>query len=53
MNNRKRTKGRIIQSVRIPLFVTKLDKFGSGKSVPNDHPKVGKVIQIKHNPPIK
>lgn len=48
-NNRKRTKGRHIQTVDVPVF-KKIVKDGVTHHVKNDHPKAGNKIQIHHLP---
>lgn len=42
-NNRKRTRGRRIQTIDVPLTIIK-----NGKVIANPHPKAGKQIQIRH-----
>ncbi len=52
MNNRKKTKGRIIQSIVIPKDKTQTIEYGETKVIV-PHPLRGKTIQIKHMPPVK
>ena len=49
MNNRKRTKGRRIQAIDVP---TTVQRTVNGKlvSAPNEHPKSGNTIFVKHLP---
>lgn len=47
-NNRKRTNGRRVQVVEVPLKKI-VWKNGEPHLVNNDHPKAGKVIQIRHD----
>jgi hypothetical protein len=47
---RKQTRGRKIQIINVPEYLYKLDAFGIIRKVKNDHPKAGKVIQVKHKP---
>lgn len=44
-NNRKRTRGRIIQTIKVPTTLIE-----DGVTVINGHPKTGRTIQIKHKP---
>lgn len=48
MNNRKRTRCRKTQTIKVPETVIRKDITGHLKVVPNPHPKAGKMIQIKH-----
>lgn len=48
MNNRKRTRGRKIQAIKVPEMVIRSDGFGVPIVVPNPHKKAGKTIQVKH-----
>ncbi len=45
-NNRKRTRGRKIQVVRVPEW--KGIDYATGKKIPNPHPNAGKIVQIRH-----
>ncbi len=45
MNNRKRTKGRKIQTIIVPKNKTK-----EVDGIKIKHPDAGKIKQIKHNP---
>lgn len=44
-NNRKRTKGRTIQVVKVPEY--KGFDLITGRPKKNDHPNAGKTIQIR------
>lgn len=48
-NNRKRTRGRLIQSIDVPVMIRNKE----GALVRNRHPKAGKQIQVRHEPPPK
>lgn len=48
MNNRKQTKGRVIQVINVPEFITKVDPIRGVYTIPNPHPKAGKKIQVRH-----
>jgi len=44
-NNRKRTKGRLIQAIKVPTNVIRY-----GEVVLNKHKNAGGIIQVKHRP---
>jgi hypothetical protein len=48
MNNRKRTRCRKIQTIKVPETVIRKGLTGKLEVVPNPHPKAGKAIQIRH-----
>ena len=45
-NNRRRTKGRIVQVVTVPKY--KGIDHNTGMLIPNLHPNAGKTVQIRH-----
>ena len=45
-NNRKKTRGRHVQVVTVPLY--KGIDYTTGQKIPNLHPNAGKTVQIRH-----
>jgi hypothetical protein len=52
-NNRKRTRGRSIQVIDVPLFISKDDGHGNMVKIRNPHNKAGRKIQVRHKPAVK
>ena len=51
MNNRKRTRGRLIQAINVPLTVKRTVGEGDEQrivEIPNPSPLAGHVKQIRH-----